>query len=903
MEIFYFITYSLLACAYLGWGLYGLCVNYNDDTPSGSLVAFGYALGQILFFPAYFIFRDSNTAVISLFLLATVANVAYTYRLRRHGISFLAGALARFKHGFPAYIVFVIVVVFAAIPYLVAGFGHYWQTANEDIFDGLNGRSAYIRNELIGNEASVNVATSTRDALSESLRVQTETSPEHDAKFFRERYVTDPGLLQYSSLAFFSVLMHSPVGVDAFLIQALLNLGLFAVGVYAFVRRVFNQPPVVAGIASILSAVGNFYLATYFNGHEGSLMYNAVAPFLLYFMVKWVRDRVPMGTWLIIPMVLTGMILGAYPYPMPFIIAPFIAYAALAWFARRSGDHEYSMIRLVSNRRILMAGLFLFSIVFIIAYVLAEPIRIRALSQFRSWGTMLNHVGLLQFWGIWPSSLAYTSTTIGWLNSHFDVKLASLFFAATLSAISIYGFFRLLKQNIGFVAIWVPIAIFLFFVMRFAVYDSYYIYKFVYINAWIVIAATVVGFWSLISKQFMPIRLIASGILSLWIVVNLTHNAYAFWQISQKPFNRDSASYFQLLEVPKQILAETYIAIPQQDHADLVRQMLGDNGIVTQNGKLYAKFVLNEVEIKDVVDESVGQTEWQSGRFVLSKRPDNDYIEFAAYWGPEAGQPDASGISQLFRWISDDRNGTVLIDLHGRSESSRYIYLCGESGLSVGFRTVEVSVFDADQKLAGVIPIGAYNCHWLDISNYRAPFSLTHHEQGQIVSAIDNRKFIYQIMHIGFSKTDTPEALPFKFTAAKDIVSLKNISVTAGGGVAILLGNGWYPIEEYGGESFRWVNTNAEIFISGSSSKGSLVIDAASGPSAGKETLQLSAVDAQGQIVGSCQLRERMKCSIPLTLDYTGKLRLLLRSDGEGHALSSDPRLLNFRVFNLEWKE
>lgn len=902
MEILVFIVYSLIACGYLGWGLYGLCVNYNDGTPSGSLVAFGYALGQILFFPAYFIFRDSNTAVVSLFLLATVANVAYTYRLRRQGKSFLAGASARFKQGVPAYIVFAIVLVFAAIPYLFSGVGNYWHTANEDIFDGLNGRNAYIKNELIGEGANVNATTRTRDALGESLHLQMGIIQEHDAKFFRERYVNDPGRLQYSSLAFFSALLHSPGGMDVFLIQALLNLGLFAAGVYAFVRRIFHQPPVVAGLAATLSAVGNFYLATNFNGHEGSLMYNAVAPFLLYFMVKWVRDRVPMDTWLIIPMVLTGMILGAYPYPLPFIIAPLIAYAALTWFARRSGDHEWSLSGLVTNRRILMAGLFLFVIGFVIAYVLAEPIRIRALSQFRSWGTMLNHVGLLQFWGIWPSSIAFTPTELGWLNNHSNIKLASLFFAAIITIISIYGFFQLIKQGVEYVVVWIPIAIFFFFVMRFAVYDSYYVYKFLYINAWIVITAAVVGLWSLMSIQHGPIRLIASGILSLWIIVNLTHNANAFWQISQKPFNRDSASYFQLLEVPKHILAETYIAIPQQDHADLVRQILGDNGIVTQNGKLHAKFVLNEVGIKDVVDEGVGQTEWQSGRFVLSKRPDNDYIELATYWGPEAGQPDASGMSQPFRWVSDARIGTVLIDLHERSERSRYIYLCGESGPSVGFRTVEVSVFDADQKRVGAIPIGAYNCHWLDISSYRAPFSLIHREQGQIVSAVDDRKMIYRIMHIGFSRTDTVEALPINITAVKDIVRLNAMSGTVGGGVRIRLGNGWYPFEEYGGESFRWVNTDAEIVISGSDTKGSLVIDAATGPSAGKDALQLWADDVQGHIVGSCQLRERMKCSIPVTLDNTGKMMLLLRSDGAGHVLSGDPRILNFRVFSLEWK-
>lgn len=888
LEIALTIIVLLVAAATLlfltGWGAYRLCEPPEDAMPTGTELVFGYSLAIVLFLPLYFLVGNAYVTVYCILFLALFINAFVFMRILRTKSLYLTSSDNIQKHGVE-YALFIGVILIAAIPYVSSGLGNYWHSGNEDIFDGLNGRNAYIKNELLDNSSTIDLSTRVGGTLSSILAEQIWSAPKINSKLFRDRYVHEPGRLQYSSLAYFSALLNLPKGMDVFMIQALLNLGFFALGVYAFVRHAFLQKKYIAALSAIISTLGNFYLTTYVNGHQGSLMYNAATPFILNFAVIGIREHQLMGRWLIVPTVMLLMVLLAYPYPLPYVVVPVAVYAALSWLTVRKGKH--SIIDIFADRRSQIAALILSLVGFVVAYIFADPLRVRALSQFRSWGTAINHIGFLQFWGLWPSGAAFSETSLAWLDSQPNLKAVSLITATAFSVLSLFGFYRLLKQGVTFVAVWVPLCIFFFLVMRFAVYDSYYVYKFLYINAWIVISATVVAIGYLIENDHLFPRMAGAVVMLLWLIPNIINNTSTFQGLSHSSFNEHPSSYYHIIEAPHPILEKTYIDIPIDTHEKLVRQMLGDNNITIKRSKAEASFILHERGVKDIYSEKTGEIVWESDIFTIARKSEHDWIEIATYW-----QPEGANTGRPFRWVSDRRIANVLVDVQQRSQMSNFMYVCGESGPSIDFRPIELKVFDKNRKLAGSMLLGKYACQWVDISSFQSPFSLEHAEQGKIVSYVDNRKLVYRIMHIGFASANSAAQLPQQLSLTEDICKVGKLA----------LGKNWYPFETFGGESFRWVNNGAEILLKGVEAKGTLVMEAEPGPSAG-HPIKVHITSTSGKELGIYDLSERTVLSIPLQFESAGDQHLQINSDADGRRLATDHRILNFLIFKLAWKD
>ncbi|HEY4441479.1 MAG TPA: GSCFA domain-containing protein [Candidatus Elarobacter sp.] len=109
------------------------------------------------------------------------------------------------------------------------------------------------------------------------------------------------------------------------------------------------------------------------------------------------------------------------------------------------------------------------------------------------------------------------------------------------------------------------------------------------------------------------------------------------------------------------------------------------------------------------------------------------------------------------------------------------------------------------------------------------------------------------------------------------------------------VGAGWYPLEEYGGLTFRWVNDDAAVDVSAPAAE--LALQLEPGPGVGKQPFTLNAIAPGGAVLGSFVVAARETIVIPLPrhepLPYVVKLRV----EGGGRATLGDSRTLNFRVF------
>src|SRR5438270_7482658 len=114
-------------------------------------------------------------------------------------------------------------------------------------------------------------------------------------------------------------------------------------------------------------------------------------------------------------------------------------------------------------------------------------------------------------------------------------------------------------------------------------------------------------------------------------------------------------------------------------------------------------------------------------------------------------------------------------------------------------------------------------------------------------------------------------------------------------------GPGWYRPESDGKEWFRWIGIEAEFYFEKPQwASPQLLMDAEIGPSSGGESLTFEIAGdggsllADGRMDGRCQIRLQLPDS-----PSTGTLRL--RTLGGGLPLEHQSRILNLRIFKVEW--
>ncbi|MBS4095605.1 MAG: hypothetical protein KGZ83_02065 [Sulfuricella sp.] len=927
------IVFSLLAALsvtlFFGFGVVGLLARRLSIPGRSFALVTGFAVAQLVFFPAYFIFSGAISGVLAAFAFVLAVNTVYLWphlsgkRAWREMILFESDS----RNKTVLALMLVAVLVVAAWPYLMSGWGNYWHSGNEDIMDALYGRDAYVSGQLLAVKPSIDAGLIVRDAQMDSLLTTGGAVPElRDSRWFTNSYIASVDRFQYSSMAFWSVVLGSVHGMDAFLIQAMLNLLLMAQGVYLLGIAVLGLSRKWAAFAACAAVLSNFYLTSYFNGHEGSLIYNSFAPFLLLAVLKWVDAGEWRWSWASLMAMWLLFLVNTYPYPLPYLVLPLTVYAfhrlvmvRYGYWGRLKNQFRKDATQTWDVRKIAAVSLlgFLAAAIFaVFAWQLFEPVRVRALSQFRSWGTIFNYVGLFQYWGIWPSSLA--SGSGGYLHQllQSDIVVAvSALLAAALIVLTCFGFYRIARDGQTFFTIWLGVWLLLFPAMRFIVADSYYFYKFLYINSFVGVLALAYGCVALVRGKSKILGYAAGALVMVWVGANLINDGIGGWALAKRPYNQDYQRYLEVLQIQPEILAHTFIDIPRADHGDVLRQTISSRGLHVESDMTRALYLLRMEGVEDVVTEpEMSLPIWRASLFRLIKAPDHNLIHVAAYWEPELVEGTSEYPSRSpFRWVSDLRIGGVSIAIDRRDEQGRYLHFCAEPGPSLDYRPITLHLNDAGGKKIGGYWVSGYACHWVDLGalgEVRSPVTLSNELVGRIISPIEPRKLNYRISNVGVSPERFDKKVFASLAANPDVTPQQTTAYLFRRGsfrpAMLFLGNGWYNFERFAGESFRWVANDAEIKLFGVGAEPSVVtLDMEPGPSLAGKSLLLDVLDNNGKKVGSATLqgRQTVKVTLPAGQADQSDQTYLLHVESDNLPVPGDHRILNFRVFKIEQHE
>ncbi len=121
--------------------------------------------------------------------------------------------------------------------------------------------------------------------------------------------------------------------------------------------------------------------------------------------------------------------------------------------------------------------------------------------------------------------------------------------------------------------------------------------------------------------------------------------------------------------------------------------------------------------------------------------------------------------------------------------------------------------------------------------------------------------------------------------------------MTAGNNTA--LGAGWFLVETFGTQNFRWVANDAEIYVAAlRKTKHYLQLYLEPGPGLKLSPFELQ-IQEKGETLARATIKGRQMISIELPPAEPAVHKLVLHVDAAGEQGAHDDRVLNFRVFKI----
>ncbi len=230
---------------------------------------------------------------------------------------------------------------------------------------------------------------------------------------------------------------------------------------------------------------------------------------------------------------------------------------------------------------------------------------------------------------------------------------------------------------------------------------------------------------------------------------------------------------------------------------------------------------------------------------------------------------------ESFRWVSND----AVFYIAALRKVDHQVQLQIEPGPGVGLRPFKLKIIgDPGGELVAEVPVKG---------RHTVTFTLPASEKPSIHSLK---------MHTDDGGNPSPgDARVLNFRLFKMSVNQMPGDVLPPGR-GYRLGIGWYPLETFGGESFRWVNNDALIEAMPAVS-GPLDLEIESGPGFELGPFRLQVYDSANSPIATFDVKKRQSITISIPSGVKLPTFIRLHVEGGGKTTSQDKRVMNFRVF------
>ena len=153
---------------------------------------------------------------------------------------------------------------------------------------------------------------------------------------------------------------------------------------------------------------------------------------------------------------------------------------------------------------------------------------------------------------------------------------------------------------------------------------------------------------------------------------------------------------------------------------------------------------------------------------------------------------------------------------------------------------------------------------------------------------------------LSIHRSDVFKAFCKQGTVFENPLPVVDADITVGG---LELGTGWYPRELLAGQAHRWLDTDGKLltgYCVANESPG-ILLEIAPGPGMNGNPCALELCD-EDTILASRTITSKEEWTIKLPIDFPQESELILRVNGGGKKIESDPRILNLIVTRCEWQ-
>jgi hypothetical protein len=139
----------------------------------------------------------------------------------------------------------------------------------------------------------------------------------------------------------------------------------------------------------------------------------------------------------------------------------------------------------------------------------------------------------------------------------------------------------------------------------------------------------------------------------------------------------------------------------------------------------------------------------------------------------------------------------------------------------------------------------------------------------------------------------------------QDIVPAEHVQQLKRGVLPIdglLVGRGWHSLETWEGGQHRWVENNAEIYVTNpTADKHQLQLEIEPGPSLQGQAFEVFILNEQNTVIASAEVSDHQTIEFGLSLTEERVQIFRLYIEAKGKPAPDDGRILNFRVLQIGW--
>lgn len=859
----FFMFMFVFVFGYLLLSLFHLDKNKNLLVP-----VIGYSVAQILFYLSYIIFSSANIAfgivvVLFIFLLifkwSEIYNSIKNIQINVYDFRFLL-------------VIFVFLLSFSWT-YLYFGFNSFWLTASGDAFDALNGRDYYfnlytdMQQYTIGHYAEFPWL---KDMLT------------HMEKEFVYANIA----IQYSSVVFWSIFLNAYNGFDAFILQMTLNLLIGFIGIYLLINYLFKISNKLSLFYAFVISISHFYIGTYFNSHEGSLIFGSIMPFLLYSLLKY--EEIKEKFYLYLSFILVMLLLLTYPHPLVFFIVPYL----LFYFR----TNLFNVIK--KNKKIFISLLILILILStIIMSVIYNKYTVLALSTYRSWGISFEPEMILLYWGLLQSNLTNGITINSLIFSNIGYLWIFYIISILFSLVALFGFIKLKNKYVYF-SYFAISYVFWFLFLKYIIADSYYFYKFLYTTQFVVLLFFIYGLISLNSSRNKILTYFSKLIIFVFMLFNILMTTISNKVISEMKFNTKFEDYEKITAIDKEILRNSYLDIPIRSYREIIDKHLRNIGIYFEFNINSAKYIIT---LKDVPNLYHNNEFMKKHKIVYEDDSirilENSNTETISIFGGNEVEVSKENVGAFqnkpFIWLGNGMRSHMFIS--GITDK-KFMQICGETNRGVNYGLVPIVIENKSGQLKSIFQ--GVMCQTIDMhdisENNKFAFTYKANVIGNKFLPFDDRELNLRIglLNLTNEKFDIENLF---FLNPKNDVANQNFEKENN----ILIGNSWYPQELV---NMRWGSNNVELLVL-NTTKDNLKIefDLEPGPSLQTLPLKIEIFNQQNEKIGYLETDKREKLVVKLPVQVDEKYQIFkLKVLNDTKKLKFDPRDLNFRVFSIK---